>query len=191
MLLRGQDLTRRPHWQGLEIALQAGEILVVRGPSGCGKSLLLRSLADLDALDAGQLWLRGRAQDEHTPREWRRQVLYLHQSAPALAGSVRENLAAIEALIGASIASVPGLADDARAERLSGGERQRLALARALACEPAVLLLDEATNALDAEAARASEALVLAHAARGGGALWVSHDEGLARRLAARELPLR
>ncbi|MFT7679944.1 MAG: putative ABC transport system ATP-binding protein, partial [Planctomycetota bacterium] len=186
MLFVARSLARRPLWWDLNVELGAGEVLVVRGPSGGGKSLLLRALADLDPLQEGQLLLHDKPSESYTPADWRRRVLYLQQGAPALSGTVAEDMQLIADMHGLQSRSVPGLADDAATERLSGGELQRLALERAFLCEPDVLLLDEATSALDEEAALACEARVGEYVDAGHGALWVSHDAGLAERLNAR-----
>jgi ABC-type iron transport system FetAB ATPase subunit len=75
--------------------------------------------------------------------------------------------------------------------RLSTGERQRLALARALARHPRVLLLDEPTGALDAESRDRAEALISEHCARGLSVLWVTHDPAQAARMSQRRLTLK
>jgi tungstate transport system ATP-binding protein len=86
----------------------------------------------------------------------------------------------------AELLSLIGLKDfaDRPARRMSGGEQQRLALARALACDPAVLFLDEPTASLDPAATKAMEDVVRAVAARGIKVVMSTHDLGEARRLA-------
>ena len=121
-LLEVRGLVRRPWIVDFDLALEPGEIACLRGPSGAGKSLLLRSLADLDPVDAGELALDGRSRESFAPREWRRAVVYVHQSGARLPGTVAENLARIGAVAGVSIGPVPGLDPDADADRLSGGE---------------------------------------------------------------------
>ena len=193
-LLTCEKLAREPWFRGLNLELEAGEVVVLRGPSGSGKTLLLRSIADLDPLDAGRILLEGRERESMRPAEWRRSVLYVHQSGVRFPGTVRSNLERIAAL--ASVAGgsepgsqdVPGLDPDADAERLSGGEAQRLALHRALACRPRVLLLDESTGALDREASEVAEARILEFTGKGNATLWVTHDGALAERLGAREV---
>lgn len=187
-LLEVRGLVRRPWIVDFDLSLERGEVACLRGPSGAGKSLLLRSLADLDPIDGGELELDGRSRAEFAPRDWRRAVVYVHQSGVRLHGSVAENLARVAAVAGVAIAPAPGLDPDADADRLSGGEAQRLALHRALALEPAVLLLDEATSALDADLAREWEERVRAHVRAGNAVLWITHDDALVARLGAREV---
>lgn len=189
-LLQVRGLTRAPWWRELELDLGRGEVAVLRGPSGSGKTLLLRALADLDPVDAGEVSLDGRAREATAPPAWRRAVRYAQQGAPCLPGTVEDNVAAIATLLNVSPTPAPGLDPRADAGRLSGGEAQRLALHRALLGAPKVLLLDEVTAALDRDAAAEAEARVQAFAREGGSVLWVSHDVALAQRLGAREVSL-
>jgi len=184
-------LTRRPWFEDKSLALEAGEILVVRGATGSGKTLFLRALADLDPVDGGEVLLDGAERAELSPGEWRRQVLYLRQRATALTGAVKSDYERVLELAGTRerAAELPAVLPlDAKTERLSGGELQWLALERALLVEPKVLLLDEASSALDRDSAARFEARVLAYVAEGHAALWVAHDGSLAERLGAKEL---
>jgi len=197
-LLECRQLVRRPWIEGFDLVLEAGEIVLLTGPSGSGKTLLMRTIADLDPADGGEVLLGGRQCSAFRPCEWRSRVLYLHQAAVRLPGTVQENLERIGSLglhAGARLElpqlGMAGLAQDAPIEQLSGGEIQRLALYRAMALEPTVLLLDEATSALDAAAARDAEQAVTDWAARGRAVLWVSHDLSAASRLGAREVSIR
>lgn len=187
-LLEVRGLSRLPWFQGRDLDIEAGAVVVASGPTGSGKTLLLRAIADLDAADAGTVRLDGTPREAMEPRAWRRRVLYVHQAGVRLPGTVRENLERIRDLTPrpGEVPDVPGLDPQADADRLSGGERQALALHRALLCEPRVLLLDESTSAMDAATASTWEARVCAWAAEGRGVLWVAHDAGLARRLGAR-----
>ncbi|ATJ82117.1 ABC transporter ATP-binding protein [Halomonas beimenensis] len=146
---------------GVDLDIRAGEFFTLLGPSGCGKTTLLRILAGLEEPDDGSLVVGGKNVTEVPPH--RRSVNTVFQSYalfPHL--SVRENLA-----FGLKMRGVPATERDAkvdeiagfiqlgdlverRVDQLSGGQRQRIALARALVCEPDVLLLDEPLSALDA-----------------------------------------
>ena len=93
-LLQGRDLSRSPWFDGLDLDLEQGEIVFLHGPTGSGKTLLLRALADLDPFDRGTVSLAGQPSQAHEPWEWRSRVLYVHQGAPRLAGTVQESLEA-------------------------------------------------------------------------------------------------
>lgn len=188
--LRVCGLTREPWWQEVDLELGSGELAVLQGPSGSGKTLFLRALADLDPVDAGEVFLDGQPRTELRAPAWRRAVRYVHQGAPRLPGTVQQNVEAIASTLEVEASPVPGLRPDAEASQLSGGEAQRLALHRSLLGAPRVLLLDEVTAALDEAASDEAEARVLAFAREGGAVLWVSHDPGLATRLGAREVGL-
>ncbi|RAR64545.1 spermidine/putrescine transport system ATP-binding protein [Onishia taeanensis] len=146
---------------GVDLTIREGEFFTLLGPSGCGKTTLLRILAGLESPDAGRLTLGGR--DITQVPAHRRSVNTVFQSYalfPHL--SVRENLAFGLRMQGvakperesrvAEIARFIQLGEliERRVDQLSGGQRQRIALARALVCEPDVLLLDEPLSALDA-----------------------------------------
>ncbi len=192
-MLSCRGVTRRPWFEGFSLELEAGEIVVLRGASGSGKTLLLRALADLDPVEAGEVSLAGVPRSDMAPCEWRRQVVYVHQESVRLARTVRADLARIRELspqVQPSAVSPLSPPLDALTENLSGGELQRLALARALHAEPRVLLLDEPTSALDEDAARDAEATVVEWTRCGHAAVWVTHEAELAERLGAREVRL-
>ena len=165
----------------LEVA--GGEIVALRGPSGSGKSLLLRALADLDPAE-GEVTLGGTAREAIPAPEWRRRVAFV----PAESGWWADRVGA-HFSDGAELVEALGLPREAldwEVGRLSTGERQRLAIARALAVEPEVWLLDEPTAALDAEAAGRVEMLIREGRDNGAAILIVTHDAEQARRLADR-----
>ena len=178
----------RPMLEPVSFELADGECVCVRGASGSGKTLLLRAIADLDP-NVGTLALDGAARDDMPAPEWRRRVVYV-AGEPGwwreTVGGHFDDWLAVRDLIVAT-----GLPGDCRTwpiARLSTGERQRLGLIRALVLEPRVLLLDEPTSGLDDAATEAVEGLIRARLAAGASALWVTHDDAQARRLARRAL---
>ncbi len=171
----------------------------IAGPSGAGKSTLLRLLNRLADPDRGRVLYRARDVREFDVLGLRRDVCLVPQLPALLEGTVADNVALGPRLAGRR-ADVPralelaGLAQtfaDRDAARLSVGEQQRVMLARALALEPAVLLLDEPTASLDAGSRDAVEATLLELRERPGlSYVMVTHDPAQAERLADRVLRL-
>jgi putative ABC transport system ATP-binding protein len=172
-------------------AIPAGATAIV-GPSGAGKSTLLRLLNRLADPDGGTIAYRGRPLGSYDPLALRREVSLVPQLPALLEGTVESNLRYAADLAGKVLDSArclglagldPGFAGRDVA-KLSVGEQQRAMLARALAQEPAVLLLDEPTSALDHAARDAIEA-TLAELRRELeiSVVLVSHDPEQARRL--------
>jgi putative ABC transport system ATP-binding protein len=180
----------------VSLAIGPGEVIAVRGPSGSGKSTLVRSLATLEPLDGGEVLLGGAAV---SPCDFRRRVAFLAQQPAMFARTVRDNLAMGPALHGrplddargAALLDAVGLAPsflEREARTLSGGEKQRVALGRALANDPEVLLLDEPTAALDPETGARIVQLLVRLAGGGRSLLMVTHVEEHARALGGRQL---
>jgi ABC-type proline/glycine betaine transport system ATPase subunit len=165
------------------------------GPSGAGKSTLLRLLNRLAEPAAGVVRYRGRDVRDYDVLALRREVALVPQLPALLPTTVEENVGYGPALCGrgCDVPGALGLAGldrafaERRAQQLSVGEQQRVMLARALALGPRVLLLDEPTAALDAQARDAVERTLLALRTRLSAALIiVTHDLAQARRLADR-----
>ncbi|MGI9051353.1 MAG: ABC transporter ATP-binding protein, partial [Ilumatobacteraceae bacterium] len=177
--------------RGVDLDVDAGGVVAVLGPSGCGKTTLLRLLAGFDRPDAGTIRI---ADDEvagngrFVPPERRHVGIVAQEGAlfPHLdvAGNIgfglngcsrRERAQRVGALL--ELVGLTGY-QHRRPHELSGGQQQRVAVARALAPEPAVILLDEPFAALDTTlraAMRADVAAVLA--AAGATAVLVTHDQ--------------
>jgi tungstate transport system ATP-binding protein len=172
------------------LTLSPGAPSVLIGPNGSGKTTLLRAAMGLIPATRGHITWGGKTDAPPTRRAilFQRPVM-LRRSA---AGNVRYALAsagaprAARAGRVAELFAMVGLQGLERrpARRLSGGEQQRLALARALALDPAVLFLDEPTASLDPAATKAIEDIVRDIAARGVKVVMSTHDLGQARRLA-------
>jgi tungstate transport system ATP-binding protein len=172
------------------LAMRPGAPTVLIGPNGAGKTTLLRAAMGLTAPTRGRITWGAR---EHAPPS-RRAIVFqrptmLRRSA---AGNVRFALRAAgvprarRAREVSELLALVGLEPlSARpARRLSGGEQQRLALARALACDPAVLFLDEPSASLDPAACKAIEDIIRDVGRRGIKVVMATHDLGEARRLA-------
>ena len=174
----------------LSFDVPRGECLAIEGPSGSGKTLLLRAIADLDPAD-GAVTLDGAERRQMAAPLWRASVRYVAAEPRWWAPTAAVHFAdpdkgrAMQGRLGLD----PGSADKP-IDVLSTGERQRLALIRALLDDPAVLLLDEPTGALDAERRTLVEALITQRLAAGACVLLVSHDAGQIERLAHARLQL-
>ena len=176
----------RPGVDAGGLRVEAGSCAALSGPSGSGKTLLLRAIADLDEAD-GEVWLDERPRSGMDAPSWRRQVMYLAAESHWWAGEVRDHAPAWQPGDLAALGFEPAVLEW-EVQRLSSGERQRLALARALAHGPLVLLLDEPTANLDQANTTRVEQLVADWRRRTGGCvLWVSHDPAQRARVATRQ----
>ncbi len=180
-----------PILRAIDLVVPANGVTVLAGPSGAGKSTLLRLLNRLDDPVAGEVRWRGRPLTDWAPTELRRQVAMVFQRAPLFPGTVLDNLrvalADLEDSRAAHVLEHVGLSAellDHEAATLSGGEAQRMCVARALLTDPAVLLADEPTAALDRAARTTVEDLGRMLADSGVAVIWVSHDTDQLRRLA-------
>lgn len=179
--------------RGIDLALAQGEFTAVMGRSGSGKSTLLNLVAGLDVPTGGEVYLHGiplaGKTESDLARIRRAHIGFVFQFHNLLAGmTAQEQVALAAALAGmssraaaeraADLLELLGLRDRAHElpAVLSGGERQRLAIARALANRPTVLLADEPTGALDSDSS--GEVLELFRRLHRGGQtiLLVTHD---------------
>lgn len=183
---------------GVELAFFPGTFSAITGPSGSGKSSLLYLLGLLDRPTEGELLLAGQptaALDDETRARLRLLhfgfVFQFHFLLPEF--SVLDNvmlpMRELGALSGAemrararALLAALDMAEQVRKhpDQLSGGERQRTAIARALANDPAIVLADEPTGALDTRNGRAVFAILRALARQGRTVITVTHDEALA-----------
>ena len=172
----------------ISFSVARGQRLAIVGPSGVGKTTLLRAIAGLSPATTGRIVVNGR--DVTALRAEQRDVVYLHQ-APVLFEhlTVGENVAFplrirrvadsdVHTRVAAALAAVRLDGLDRRAPHaLSGGQRHRVALARAIAARPAVLLLDEPLSALDPSLRDEVRAAIVAAQVESGAAIvFVTHD---------------
>jgi len=190
--------------RGVDLDVQAGQTTVVIGPSGCGKSVLLKLMIGLLRADRGRIWVQGRevtALGERDLVAVRRNVGFLFQGGALFDSmTVAENIVfplaqheeGTEAQRRDRCREVLGLVgldglQDRYPEELSGGQKKRVALARAIALRPDIILYDEPTTGLDPVRADLINELVLRLQARlGTTAVVVTHDLVSARKVGDR-----
>lgn len=149
--------------------MEPGKVTAIVGPSGSGKTTMFSLLERFYIPSGGRIRLGEQNIDEFSLSAWRRQIGYVSQDSPMIAGTIRENLcygierevseqeiwhAAEMAYADQFIRELPDKLNTDVGERgvkLSGGQRQRLAIARALLRDPKLLMLDEATSSLDSQ----------------------------------------
>ena len=189
--------------KGIDLQVKPGEVIAIIGKSGSGKSTLLRCINGLEVFQSGRLTVDGKPllhDDANAMRALRQRVGMVFQSfnlfphltvgqyvmlAPAL---VKKKDAAAGAEQARQLLARVGLAEkvDAWPDQLSGGQQQRVAIARALAMEPAVLLCDEITSALDPELVGEVLRVVERLAEEGMTLLMVTHEMNFARKVSDR-----
>ena len=197
----------RPVLQGIDLAVEKHEVVVLIGASGSGKSTLLKTINLLEQVDDGQILLAG--EDITDPRvntdqvRGRIGVVFQHYNLfPHM--NVLDNVTVAARKVhgwdkakaearGRELLSRIGLGDKAKEfpDRLSGGQQQRVAIARAIATDPELLLLDEITSALDPQLV--GEVLDLVRELKQGGSTIVmaTHEMSFARRVADRVVYLK
>ena len=189
--------------KGIDLQVAQGEVIAIIGKSGSGKSTLLRCINGLEVFQKGTLTVDGKPllhDNAQAMRELRQRVGMIFQSfnlfphltvgknimlAPSL---VKKTDGAAATTQARKLLDRVGLAEkfDAMPDQLSGGQQQRVAIARALAMEPAVLLCDEITSALDPELVGEVLRVVESLATEGMTLLMVTHEMSFARKVSDR-----
>ncbi|MHA4735299.1 amino acid ABC transporter ATP-binding protein [Ensifer adhaerens] len=189
--------------KGIDLQVSPGEVIAIIGKSGSGKSTLLRCINGLEKFDSGKIRVKHRYLDRQNAKEMRalrQDVGMIFQSFnlfPHL--SVGRNVMLAPKLVkrrsleertdqAKRLLEIVGLADKFHAmpDQLSGGQQQRVAIARALAMDPAVLLCDEITSALDPELVGEVLRVVEKLADQGMTLLMVTHEMNFARKVSNR-----
>jgi osmoprotectant transport system ATP-binding protein len=212
-VLELRDVTKRytrdgpPAVDGLSLTVPAGEVCVLIGPSGCGKTTALKMINRLIEPTAGEILIDGRAVRARDPAELRREIGYVIQQVGLLPHlTVAANVATVPRLVGwdkarirvrtRELLELVGLDPDEYADRypaqLSGGQQQRVGLARALAADPPVMLMDEPFSAVDPiTRERLQNDFLRLHRAVPKTVVFVSHDIDEAVKMADRVAVMR
>ena len=173
--------------KGIDIDIYRGDVVCLIGPSGCGKSTFLRCLNRLEIPSSGSIKFEGTEVDEAHIDAVRQKMGMVFQHFNLFPHLTVKDKEAISAKADELLARV-GLADkaDAYPKSLSGGQQQRIAIARALAMDPDVILFDEPTSALDPEMVGEVLELMKELAHTGITMLVVTHEMGFAREVSNR-----
>jgi osmoprotectant transport system ATP-binding protein len=149
--------------ENLSLEVPAGEICVLVGPSGCGKTTAMRMVNRMIDMTSGDILLGGRSVKARRPAELRRDIGYVIQQVGLFPHrSIADNIGTVPGLLGwdkrrigarvDELLELVGLDDELRGRypvQLSGGQQQRVGVARALAADPSVMLMDEPFGAID------------------------------------------
>ncbi|MHB8531135.1 MAG: ABC transporter ATP-binding protein [Solirubrobacteraceae bacterium] len=183
---------REPAIADLSLVVPAGEVCVLVGPSGSGKTTAMRLINRMIALSSGDILLGGRSVLDREPRQLRREIGYVIQQIGLFPHqTVAENIATVPKLLGwerelvaarvQELFGLIGLDSQEMGERypaqLSGGQRQRVGVARALAADPPLMLMDEPFGAIDPiNRAKLQDEFLGLQAKVGKTVVFVTHD---------------
>ncbi len=198
----GKSYDGVPVIEGLNLKIERGEFVVVIGPSGSGKSTVLKMINRMEAHDAGKILFNGEEIYKFKVRDLRLRMGYAIQSVGLFPHwTVARNIATVPQMLGWSAQKIearvtelltlfqldPALYRSRYPHQLSGGQQQRIGVARALAGDPDILLMDEPFGALDpATRAALQIAMKRVHAVSGKTIVLVTHDIEEALLLATR-----
>jgi len=152
-----------PAVDSLDLDVGAGEICVLVGPSGCGKTTAMRMVNRTVEITSGDIEIDGTSVSRRTPSELRREIGYVIQQIGLFPHrTIAQNIATVPGLVGwerdridarvgelLELISLPAEVADRYPSQLSGGQQQRVGVARALAADPSVMLMDEPFGAID------------------------------------------
>ncbi|MFT9485986.1 MAG: phosphate ABC transporter ATP-binding protein [Tepidibacillus sp.] len=190
-----KDNKGNPILKDISAKVMEGELITIIGPSGSGKSTFLSLMNKMADPDSGIIRFKGKPYHELNVLELRKKIGMVFQMPTMLSGTVRDNL-----LIGPKLfrqtltekeidnlleqVALPKTLKYQDARSLSGGQKQRVSLARTLANQPEILLLDEVTASLDPNSSLEIEELIQTlHQQQGKTILWVSHNLKQAKRV--------
>ncbi len=184
--------------RSVNLSVDKGEFIVMVGPSGCGKSTTLKTIAGLENISSGEIWINGRDVTREEPGDrgiamvFQSYALYPHMTVAENMGFGLKMAKRPQSEIDAAVkraAEILRISDqlDKRPKQLSGGQRQRVAIGRAITRSPEVFLFDEPLSNLDA-ALRTQMRVELStlHQQLGSTMIYVTHDQVEAMTMASR-----
>lgn len=201
------DNSAQPAVDGLSLGINAGEICVLIGPSGCGKTTTMRMINRMEEPDSGRIEVGGRDVTRIDPVELRRSIGYVIQQVGLFPHmTIAQNVATVPKMLGwdapriarrvdellALVHMEPALYRERFPRELSGGQKQRVGVARALAADPPVMLMDEPFGAIDPiNRARLQDEFLRILRELGKTIVFVTHDIDEAIRMGSRIAILR
>ncbi|MFA5612618.1 MAG: ABC transporter ATP-binding protein [Anaerolineaceae bacterium] len=195
-----------PAIEQVSAEITAGDLVAILGPSGCGKTTLLKLVNRLYELDSGKIWMGGKEIHTLPVNELRRKIGYVIQQVGLFPHmTIQKNISVVPHLLGweekliderlemlMELIGLPVSYLTRYPRQLSGGEQQRVGLARALAADPEILLMDEPFAAVDAiNRERLQNELIDLHSKLNKTILFVTHDVEEAFRLARKIIVMR